>query len=104
MITQLSTKAEYKYDEKGRVIKTSHYSPNGNFKYGYEYEYLEDAKLTYENPGRILKNKDFFLKEKTKRFPRLGKDKEIVSKEIEIVMQISKWNFIRLDRLENAEF
>jgi len=78
-------KSEYQYDEKGRVIKTSHYSPNGNFKYGYEYEYLEDTKLTYENPGRILKNKDVFLKDKNQKISiDYGADKEIVSKEIEI--------------------
>lgn len=78
-------KSEYQYDGKGRVIKTSHYSPNGNFKYGYEYEYLEDTKLTYENPGRILKNKDVFLKDKNQKISiDYGADKEIVSKEIEI--------------------
>ncbi len=78
-------KSEYQYDEKGRVIKTSHYSPNGNFKYGYEYEYLEDSKLTFENPGRILKNKDIFIKDKNQKISiDYGNDKEIVSKEIEI--------------------
>ena len=72
MITQLSTKVNINTMKKERVIKTSHYSPNGNFKYGYEYEYLEDTKLTYENPGRILKNKDVFLKDKKqKNFHRL---------------------------------
>lgn len=78
-------KSEYQYDEKGRVIKTSHYSPNGNFKYGYEYEYLENSKLTYENPGRILKNKDVFLKDKNQKISiDYGTDNEIVSKEIEM--------------------
>ncbi|WP_242206730.1 hypothetical protein [Aestuariivivens insulae] len=78
-------KSDYEYDEKGRVIKTSHYSPNGDFKYGYEYEYLEDTKLTYENPGRILKNKDVFIKDKNQKISiDYGTDKEIVSKEIEI--------------------
>ncbi|WP_299782902.1 hypothetical protein [uncultured Formosa sp.] len=78
-------KSEYQYDEKGRVIKTSHYSPNGDFKYGYEYEYLEDTKLTFENPGRILKNKDIFIKDKNQKISiDYGNDKEIVSKEIEI--------------------
>ena len=60
-------KGEYQYDEKGRVIKTSHYSPNGDFDYGFEYEYLKDTKLTYENPERILKNKDVFLKDKNQK-------------------------------------
>ena len=78
-------KSEYQYDEKGRVIKTSHYSPNGKFKYGYEYEYLEDSKLTYENPGRILKYKDVFLKDKNQKISiDYGTDNEIVSKEIEM--------------------
>ncbi|WP_375323424.1 hypothetical protein [Flagellimonas sp. GZD32] len=78
-------KSEYQYDEKGRVIKTSHYSPNGDLKYGYEYEYLEDTKLTFENPGRILKNKDIFIKDKNQKISiDYGNDKEIVSKEIEI--------------------
>ncbi|AEH01616.1 hypothetical protein [Lacinutrix sp. 5H-3-7-4] len=78
-------KSEYQYDGKGRVIKTSHYSPNGNFKYGYEYEYLKDTKLTYENPGRILKNKDIFIKDKNQKISiDYGTDKEIVSKKIEI--------------------
>jgi len=78
-------KSEYQYDEKGRLIKTSHYSPNGDFKYGYEYVYLEDTKLTYENPGRVLKNKDIFTKDKDQKISiDYGTDKEIVSKEIEI--------------------
>lgn len=84
-------KSEYEYDEKGRVVKTSHYSPNGNFKYGYEYEYLEDTKLTYENPGRILKSKEIFIKDKNQKISLdYGTDKEIVSKEIEIFNENGK--------------
>lgn len=78
-------KGEYQYDEKGRVIKTSHYSPNGDFDYGFEYEYLKDTKLTYENPERILKNKDVFLKDKNQKISiDYGAEKEVISKEIEI--------------------
>lgn len=76
-------KSEYQYDEKGRVIKTSHYSPNGDFKYGYEYEYLEDTKLTYENPGRILKNKYIFINKNQRISIDYGINQEIVSKKIE---------------------
>lgn len=78
-------KSEYQYDEIGRVIKTSHYSPNGNFKYGYEYEYLEDTKLTFENPGRMLKTKETFIKDKNQKISiEYGTNKEIISKKIEI--------------------
>ena len=78
-------KSEYQYDEKGRVIKTSHYSPNGIFKYGYEYEYLEDTKLTFENPGRILKTKEAVIKDKNEKISiEYGTNNEIISKKIEI--------------------
>ncbi len=78
-------KSEFKYDKEGRVIKTSHYSPNGDFKYGYEYEYLENTKLTYENPGRILKNKVVFIKEKNQNVSiDYGTNQQITSKKIEI--------------------
>lgn len=82
---KIINKSEYQYDEKRRVIKTSHYSLNGDFKYGYEYEYLEDAKLTYKNPGRILKNKDVFIKDKNQKISiDYGSNQKIVSKKIEI--------------------
>lgn len=78
-------KSKYQYDEKGRVIKTSHFSPNEEFKYGYEYEYLENTKLTFKNPGEILKSKDVFLKDKNQKISiDYGNNQEIISKEIKI--------------------
>ena len=45
---------------------------------------MEDTKLTYENPGRILKSKEIFIKDKNQKISfDYGTDKEIVFKEIE---------------------
>ena len=78
-------KSEFQYDNNGRIIKISYYSPNGDFKYGYEYDYQKDTKLTYENPGKTLKTKVKFNENKSQKTSTdFGPNQEIVSRKIEI--------------------
>lgn len=77
-------KSLFEYDNKGRVSKISHYSPDGNFRYGYEFEYLENGKITFKNPGRVLdeKEQNFPIENKRIRID-YGLDEEITSRTVE---------------------
>lgn len=82
---KIITKSVINYDEKNRVIKKSNYNFKGEYEYGYEYEFLGDTILTFRNPDRILKSKDYFIKDKNQKISiDYGNDQEIISKEIKI--------------------
>ncbi|MGB5393518.1 MAG: hypothetical protein WBN16_04665, partial [Lutimonas sp.] len=54
-------KSTYAFDSKDRLIKIIYYDSNDNVKYGYTYEFTDNAKLTYKLIDKNLINKKTIL-------------------------------------------
>lgn len=81
---EIVPKSEYEYFKNGEIKKTKHYFPNGNFDYGFEYEYLDNKKITYKNPGKILYSvEENYPLKKMKITTDYREDDGYTSKEIE---------------------